>query len=85
MLNAAAKSYTIVLPDKTYEVPFYRHHIYQNGFAQRYIRLGNILPIQYRTMGLVHNAEATLFDAAAVWKTGVEIMQKDPTYFVERI
>ena len=83
--NPEPKPYTIVLPDKTYEVPFHRHHIYENGFAQRYIRLGNVLPIQYRTMGLIHNAEATLFDAAAVWKTGTEIMKKDPTFFVESI
>ena len=85
VLNPETKPYTMVLPDKTYDLPFYRHHIGQNGYAQRYARLAEVLDPQYMTKGLIHGAESTLFDAAKVWETGVAVMRKDPTFFVEKM
>ena len=77
--------YTIVLPDKTYDIDFYRHHIRQNGFAQRYDRLQEVLEPKYMPKGLVHGAVSWLIDAPAMWKTGLETLKKNEFYFVDRL
>lgn len=84
VLNPEAKPYTMVLPDRTYALPFHRHHISQNGYAQCYARLAEVLEPQYMRQGSIHGAPSTLFDAAKVWETGISVMQKDPTFFVEK-
>lgn len=85
VLNSETKPYTVILPDKTYELPFRRHHISQNGYAQRYARLAEVLEPRYMSQGLIHGAPSTLFDAAKVWETGIAVMQKNPTFFVEKL
>lgn len=85
VLPKEPKPYTIVLPDKTYEIPFYRHHILKNGFNQRYDRLENVLPPEYMPKGKIHGAESILLDAEKVWEYGLATMAKDETYFVEKI
>lgn len=85
VLPEVPQPYTVILPDRTYEILYYRHHILQNGYAQRYARLANVLPPEFMTNGTIHGAESTLFDAAEVWKTGLATLAKDETYFVEPI
>ena len=85
VLPPEPKPYTIILPDKTYEIPFYRHHILKSCFNQRYDRLENVLPAEYRPTGKIHGAESILLNAEKVWEYGLATMAKDETYFVEKI
>ena len=85
VLPKEPKPYTIIMPDKTYEIPFYRHNFLYSGYVQRYDRLANVLPAEYMPKGLIHGAESILLDAEQVWKTGIETMLKDETYFVDKM
>lgn len=76
--------YTIILPDRTYDINFYRHHIRQNGFIQRYDRLDRIIDTKYMSRGLVHGAVSRLLDAPAMWATAYEMLEKDEFYFVDK-
>ena len=85
VLPETPSPYTIILPDKTYDIEFYRHHIHQNGYAQRYDRLENVLDPMYMPKRTVHGAVSWLIDAPAMWKTALETLKKDEFYFVDRI
>lgn len=77
--------YQIVMPDRTYDAPQYRHNFGPHHLAQRYARLTNVLPPEAMKQGLIHGAESTLYDAAQVWDTGIATLQKDELYFVEKV
>ena len=77
--------YTIILPDRTYDIEFYRHHIRQNGYAQRYDRLEHVLDAGYMPKGLIHGAVSWLIDAPAMWQAGLKTLEKDPYYFVDKL
>jgi len=47
VLTETTFPYTIVLPDKTYEVGMYRHNFAAHRYAQRYDRLENVLDPKY--------------------------------------
>ena len=76
--------YTIILPDRTYDIDFYRHHIRQNGYTQRYDRLENVLDSKYVNTRLVHGAVSRLLNAPGVWKTAYDVLKKDEFYFVDK-
>lgn len=84
VITEKAYPYTIVLPDKTYEVDMYRHNFHAHGYAQRYDRLENVLDPKYMPKGTVHGASCCLIDAPAMWKAGLEAMKKDELYFVDK-
>ena len=76
--------YTIVMPDKTYTIGFYRHHIRQNGYEQRYDRLKDVMSSEHFVRGTIHGAESYLIDAKEMWRTGLECLAKNELFFVEK-
>ena len=84
VLTENAAPYTIVLPDKTYEVDMYRHNFSTHGYIQRYDRLENVLDAKYMPRGVVHGANCCLIDAPAMWKAAMDTMKKDELYFVDK-
>jgi aminoglycoside 3-N-acetyltransferase len=85
VLPKEPKPYTVILPDKTYTIPFYRHHIRQNGYAQHYARLADLMDGEGMRCGMIHGAQSILFDASAVWKTGEKALRENPYYFVDYV
>ncbi len=77
--------YTVIMPDKTYTIDFYRHHIRQNGYAQRYGRLEAMMDTEHFRCGNVHGAESYLIDAKEMWRVGLECLSRDEFFFVEKI
>ena len=77
--------YTVILPEKTYQIQYYRHHIMQNGYAQHYSRLVDIMDGQGISHGSVHGAEAYLIDAHYMWEVGLAALKKDEFAFVDKI
>jgi len=62
----------------------YRHTIGPR-YAQRYARVIPLLDQDEVRMGKVLDADCVLMSAPAVWKKGVEMLAKEPYYFVEPI
>jgi len=85
VLNPEAKPYTIILPGKTYDIPFHRHHIHQNGYAQRYDRLVDVIDPGFMPCGMVHGAKSWLINAPEMWRIGQETLRKDEFFFVDRM
>lgn len=85
VLPKTPSPYQIILPDRSYHIDFYRHHIRQNGFNQRYDRLQEVLDPTYMPCGCVHGAQSWLIDAPAMWKAGLATLAKDEYYFVEPV
>lgn len=85
VLNPEAKPYTIILPEKTYDIAFHRHHIHQNGYAQRYDRLADVIDPAFMPCGMVHGAKSWLIDAHEMWRIGQETLRKDEFFFVDKI
>ena len=77
--------YTIILPEKTYDIDFYRHHIKQHGYQTCFGRLYDIIDRKYMPKGIVHGAESYLIDSPEMWRVGIEVLEKDEFYFVEKI
>ena len=77
--------YTIILPDKTYEIDLYRNQIGVLGYRQRYDRVEEVLDPKYMPKGDVHGAVSYLIDAPAMWDAALETLKKDELYFVEKI
>lgn len=64
-----------------------RHFFHREtyGYAQRYQRVIPLLDEADRNQGKVLDADCYLLSARAVWNKGVEMLQKDPYYFVDRV
>lgn len=77
--------YRVILPDRTYEIDFYRHHIRQNGYAQRYDRLESIMDSRYMRSGVVHGAKSWLIDASVMWKVALDKLKEDEYFFVDDV
>ncbi|MBU5449496.1 AAC(3) family N-acetyltransferase [Acetivibrio sp. MSJd-27] len=77
--------YTIKTPEGEYQKPYYRHWISQNGYAQRYDRVITVLNQLYIIEGLVHGAKSYLIDSAEMWKQALQVMKRDPHFFVDKI
>ena len=61
------------------------HYFNDHKLEQRYDRVESILDRDEIKSGNVLAAKAYLIDASALWKKALEIMKKDPYYFVEEI
>ena len=83
-LNPVALTHTIILPDKTYTGDYHRHNIVQSGYAQRYNRIVD-MDNNGMKKGIVHGAESYLFSSEVMTKRALLAMEKDETYFVERM
>ena len=67
---------------KTLKKTYQRHGF--KGYEQRYDRLFNVLDLgDYRT-GKVLEAKSVVMDAMAIWEKGIQYLQQDPFYFVDR-
>lgn len=84
VLPKAPKPYTIILPEKTYQIDFYRHHISQNGYNTRFERLEGLMDPMSMRKGSIHGATSWLIDAPQMWKTGMEALSKNEFYFVDK-
>lgn len=64
-----------------------RHYFHREtySYAQRYQRVIGLLSEAECNHGKVLDAECYLLSARAVWNKGVEMLQKDPYYFVDRV
>ena len=85
VLPKTPSPYTVIMPDKAYSIDFYRHHIWQNGYAQRYGRLQDVMSEKYFTPGVIHQAKSYLIDSREMWRVGVECLTKDEFFFVEKV
>jgi len=62
----------------------YQRHGFK-GYEQRYDRLFNILELgDYRT-GNMLEAKTVVMEARAVWEKGIQYLQQDPFYFVDKV
>jgi len=84
LLPKIPSPYTVILPDRSYTIDFYRHHIKQNGYEQRYGRLAEVIDPAHLTHGTVHNAESFLLDAQGMLRAGLSALGRDEYFFVER-
>ncbi len=83
ILSDFTRTYTLVDENgvKT-EKDYYVHYIRQNGYAQRYDRLENIMEMQ---SGKILQADCKLIDSAKMWKSAVEKLKDDVYYFTDNI
>lgn len=88
VLSKDMRTYTFILPDRTYQKDYY-YHLFRNDsgnrYAQRYDRLEQVIAPGCMPKGLVHGATSWLIDAPAMWKAGLETLAKDELYFVDLI
>ncbi|HOJ11263.1 MAG TPA: AAC(3) family N-acetyltransferase [Clostridiales bacterium] len=78
--------YRIIHPDE--HVTFMTsklHYFNDHKLEQRYDRVESMLDGDEIKSGKILDANAYLIDASALWKKALEIMRKDPYYFVEEI
>ena len=85
VLPKTPSAYTIILPDRTYTIDFYRHHITQNGFSQHYERAESFFDDNFVSVGAVHGAKSFLIGASELWKRGIEKLKEDECFFVEKV
>ena len=68
---------------RSFEQRVYRHTI-GPVYAQKYSRIVSLLDGEEVTRGKVLGADCILMSAPAVWKKGIEMLQRDPYHFVEK-
>ena len=61
------------------------HNFIATGYAQRYIRLGDLLSPDELHCGKVLQAECHLIKVSAVWEKGLAAMRANPFHFVEKM
>lgn len=64
------------------EEEFRYHYIRQNGYAQRYDRLENLMEF---TKGKILNADCNLIDSKTMWDVAVKKLAEDPYYFTDKL
>ena len=64
------------------EKDFYYHYIRQNGFAQRYDRLENLMTFK---KGKILQADCNLIDAKTMWEVAVKKLKEDAYYFTDKL
>ncbi len=68
---------------RSFEQRVYRHTI-GPVYAQKYSGIVPLLDGEEVTRGKVLDADCVLMSAPAVWKKGIEMLQRDPYHFVEK-
>lgn len=77
--------YKIIKEDGSESVMSVRQHNFAaTGYAQRYIRLKDLLSPEELHHGNVLQADCYLMKISAAWEKGLAAMEKDPFYFVEK-
>ena len=66
-------------------MPVRRHAFNINKYAQRYVRVGNILSYPDIKHGYVLDAECWLIDTRKLWELGYKRMMEDNFYFVDKM
>lgn len=80
-----AVDYRIIHEDGTESIMSVRcHNFAATGYAQQYIRLGELLSQEELHCGKVLQAECYLMKISAVWEKGFAALQKNPFHFVEK-
>lgn len=79
------QKYTVVLPDKTYDMDYFRHNARQSGYETQFETMGEILSLKHINKSSIHGAESHLIDANGLWKTGLEILKNNPYAFVKKM
>ena len=64
------------------EKDFYYHYIRQNGFAQRYDRLENLMTFK---KGKILQADCNLIDSKTMWEVAVKKLKEDVYYFTDKL
>jgi len=83
VLSEDTKKYVLIDQfGKRTEKEYRYHYIFQNGFAQRYDRLENLMEFQ---RGNVLEAKCAVVDCCQMWKIGTEKIKQEPYYFVDPI
>ena len=77
-------THTLILPDRVYTADYRRHTILQNGFAQRYLRISQVLDPKYMPCGCIHGAESYLFSAGKMMEVALSAMKQNAYYFVSK-
>ena len=83
-LYGAPIDYELIDGDGVRTVKRYRPHDFE-GYAQRYERIGELLPAPALRMGRVLAATVYVLAAAAMWAAALDALRRDPLAFVERI
>ena len=73
--------------DRVIQQSALRHYFHREtySYAQRYQRVIPLLEEKDRAQGKVLDADCYLLSARAVWDKGVQMLQNDPYYFVDRV
>ena len=85
LLKPVPSPYRIILPDGEYTIQYRRHHIMQNGYAQRYDRVIPLMSREDARIAEIHSARSCLIDSAKMWQAGLSALSRDELSFVERI
>ena len=81
LMGEGTREYTLIDYNGEKITKQYRyHHIWDNGYDQRYDRLENVMEFQ---KGIVHGAHCNLVDSAAMWKNASAKIKEDEFYFVD--
>lgn len=64
------------------EKDFYYHYIRQNGFAQRYDRLENLMTFK---KSKILQADCNLIDSKTMWEVAVKKLKEDVYYFTDKL
>ncbi len=83
ILSDFTRAYTLIDENGVQtEKNYYVHYIRQNGYAQRYDRLENILDMR---AGNVLQADVKLIDSKQMWKVATEKLKEDVYYFTDKL
>ena len=82
ILSPDERVYTLIDKNgKEHRQSYRYHYISQNGFRQRYDRLGDLMEMQ---TGKILNADCYLIDSHTMWKVGEAKIKENPYYFVDK-
>lgn len=83
ILSNVTRKYVLIDENGTKsEKDFYYHYIRQNGYAQRYDRLENLMTFK---KGKILQAECNLIDSKTMWDVAVKKLREDAYYFTDKL
>ena len=83
ILSPDTRAYVLIDEDGNKKtVNYYYHYIRQNGFAQRYDRLENLMEFK---KGKILEADCNIIDCKTMWTVAPEKLKEDPYYFTDKL